>query len=66
MKLPAIACHGLTKDYGAGRGVFDLDLTAECGEVPAPGVAITSSPAARARTSSYPLSPTKIGVKAPG
>ena len=32
MRPPAIACHGLTKDYGAGRGVFDLDLTAESGE----------------------------------
>lgn len=33
MNDTAIACHGLTKDYGAGRGVFDLDLTAEHGEV---------------------------------
>lgn len=29
----AVACRGLTKDYGAGRGVFDLDLTVGCGEV---------------------------------
>jgi ABC-2 type transport system ATP-binding protein len=33
VRPPAIACHGLTKDYGAGRGVFDLDLTVESGEV---------------------------------
>ena len=33
MRPPAIACHGLTKDYGAGRGVFDLDLTVGSGEV---------------------------------
>ncbi len=24
---PAIACSGLTKDYGQGHGIFDLDLT---------------------------------------
>lgn len=30
---PAIACRGLTKDYGEGRGVFDLALTVERGEV---------------------------------
>lgn len=29
----AIACVGLTKDYGQGRGVFDLDLTIRRGEV---------------------------------
>jgi ABC-type multidrug transport system ATPase subunit len=29
----AIATHGLTKDYGAGHGIFDLDLTVEGGEV---------------------------------
>jgi ABC-2 type transport system ATP-binding protein len=29
----AIATHGLTKDYGAGHGIFDLDLTVEEGEV---------------------------------
>jgi len=29
----AIATHGLTKDYGAGRGIFDLDLTVMEGEV---------------------------------
>jgi ABC-2 type transport system ATP-binding protein len=30
---PAIACAGLTKDYGAGHGVFDLDLVVRRGEV---------------------------------
>jgi ABC-2 type transport system ATP-binding protein len=30
---PAIACAGLTKDYGAGHGVFDLDLAVRQGEV---------------------------------
>jgi ABC-2 type transport system ATP-binding protein len=29
----AISTHGLTKDYGAGRGIFDLDLTVAEGEV---------------------------------
>ncbi len=29
----AIATQGLTKDYGAGRGIFDLDLTVMEGEV---------------------------------
>jgi ABC-2 type transport system ATP-binding protein len=29
----AIATQGLTKDYGAGHGIFDLDLTVEEGEV---------------------------------
>jgi ABC-2 type transport system ATP-binding protein len=29
----AIATRGLTKDYGAGRGIFDLDLTVMEGEV---------------------------------
>jgi ABC-2 type transport system ATP-binding protein len=29
----AIACVGLTKDYGAGHGVFDLDLMVRRGEV---------------------------------
>jgi ABC-type multidrug transport system ATPase subunit len=28
---PAIACSGLTKDYGQGHGVFDLDLTVSRG-----------------------------------
>jgi ABC-2 type transport system ATP-binding protein len=28
----AIACAGLTKDYGSGHGVFDLDLTVRRGE----------------------------------
>lgn len=30
---PAIEAVGLTKDYGAGRGVMDLDLVVERGEV---------------------------------
>lgn len=29
----AIACHGLTKDYGGGAGLFDLDLEIGRGEV---------------------------------
>jgi ABC-2 type transport system ATP-binding protein len=29
----AIVMHGLTKDYGAGHGLFDLDLEVEEGEV---------------------------------
>ncbi|MTL16019.1 ATP-binding cassette domain-containing protein [Nocardia seriolae] len=29
---PVVACTGLTKDFGAGRGVFDLDLTVGRGE----------------------------------
>ena len=29
----AIATHGLSKDYGSGRGLFDLDLTVEEGEI---------------------------------
>ncbi|MVU82372.1 ATP-binding cassette domain-containing protein [Nocardia sp. ET3-3] len=29
---PVLACTGLTKDFGAGRGVFDLDLTVGRGE----------------------------------
>jgi ABC-2 type transport system ATP-binding protein len=29
----AVRCSDLTKDYGTGRGVFDLDLTVEVGEV---------------------------------
>ena len=28
-----VACQGLTKDYGQGRGVFDLDLEIEQGEI---------------------------------
>lgn len=31
--VPAIVCDGLTKDYGVGRGVFDLDLQVRQGEV---------------------------------
>ena len=31
--VPAIRCTGLTKDYGQGRGLFDLDLTVDTGEV---------------------------------
>lgn len=30
---PAIECSGLTKDHGKGRGVFDLDLVVNRGEV---------------------------------
>src|SRR3954451_8916541 len=30
---PAIATHGLSKDYGSGHGLFDLDLEVERGEV---------------------------------
>jgi len=30
---PAIATSGLSKDYGSGRGVFELDLEVERGEV---------------------------------
>lgn len=29
---PAISCRGLTKDYGAGHGLFDLDLDVRRGE----------------------------------
>ncbi|HEV8653983.1 MAG TPA: ABC transporter ATP-binding protein [Candidatus Limnocylindria bacterium] len=29
----AIETHGLTKDYGSGRGIFDLDLSVPVGEV---------------------------------
>jgi ABC-2 type transport system ATP-binding protein len=29
----AIQTHGLTKDYGAGRGVFELDLEVRAGEI---------------------------------
>ena len=28
---PAFACSGLTKDYGQGHGIFDLDLTVSRG-----------------------------------
>ncbi|HSN11915.1 MAG TPA: ABC transporter ATP-binding protein [Propionibacteriaceae bacterium] len=30
---PAIVCRGLTKDYGGGRGLFDLDLEVGRGEI---------------------------------
>ncbi len=30
---PSIATHGLSKDYGAGRGLFGLDLEVRSGEV---------------------------------
>lgn len=30
---PAVVCSGLTKDYGQGHGLFDLDLAIEPGEV---------------------------------
>jgi ABC-2 type transport system ATP-binding protein len=29
----AIVCAGLTKDYGHGRGLFDLDLEVRQGEI---------------------------------
>ena len=29
----AVVCAGLTKDYGQGHGVFDLDLEIERGEI---------------------------------
>ncbi len=32
-EAPAISTHGLTKDYGQQRGLFDLDLEAQRGEV---------------------------------
>jgi ABC-2 type transport system ATP-binding protein len=30
---PVIATHGLTKDYGSGHGVFELDLEIRAGEI---------------------------------
>jgi ABC-2 type transport system ATP-binding protein len=30
---PAVLCRGLTKDYGLGHGLFDLDLEVHAGEV---------------------------------
>lgn len=30
---PAIKTEGLSKDYGSGHGLFDLDLEVERGEV---------------------------------
>jgi len=33
VSTPAIAASGLSKDYGSGRGLFDLDLEVEQGEV---------------------------------
>lgn len=30
--VPVVACSGLTKDFGGGRGVFDLDFTVGRGE----------------------------------
>ncbi len=33
MTRPAIEAHGLTKDYGSGHGVFDLDLEIRPGEI---------------------------------
>ena len=33
MTPPAIAMHGLTKDYGGGHGVFALDLEIRAGEI---------------------------------
>ena len=31
--VPAISVRGLTKDYGRGRGVFDVSLEVAAGEV---------------------------------
>lgn len=31
--MPTINISGLTRDYGHSRGVFDLDITVEKGEV---------------------------------
>ena len=28
-----ITMHGLTKDYGGGRGIFDVDMTVRRGEM---------------------------------
>jgi ABC-2 type transport system ATP-binding protein len=33
MGEPAVVTRGLTKDYGAGRGIFDLDLEIPAGEI---------------------------------
>ena len=33
MKGLAVETEGLTKDYGNGRGIFDLDLSVPAGEV---------------------------------
>ena len=33
MESIILQCHGLTKDYGHGRGLFDVDLTVAQGEV---------------------------------
>jgi len=33
MSEPAIVTEGLTRDYGAGRGIFDLDLVVPEGEI---------------------------------
>jgi len=33
LSAPAIATHGLSKDYGSGRGLFELDLEVQQGEV---------------------------------
>lgn len=33
LESPAVSCRGLTKDYGGGNGLFDLDLDVETGEV---------------------------------
>ena len=33
MSAPPIIASGLSKDYGSGRGLFDLDLEVQQGEV---------------------------------
>jgi ABC-type uncharacterized transport system ATPase subunit len=33
LDTPAIATRGLSKDFGSGRGLFDLDLEVQRGEV---------------------------------
>lgn len=32
-KAAAVLTNGLTRDYGAGRGLFDLDIEVRAGEV---------------------------------
>jgi hypothetical protein len=38
----AITTRGLTKDYGGGRGLFDLDLEMDVGEVIGTTIGITT------------------------
>ena len=37
-RAAAVACQGLTKDYGQGHGVFDLDLSIPRGRCSASSV----------------------------